>query len=154
MSGDPSGYDVGYGRPPRDTRFRKGQSGNPRGRPNGSESLARLARRVLNEKIAVRENGKRRTISKLEAVLKQLTNKGVSGDLRAIRELLKLPVETEKPDQIAGRSRPTVSAEPLSDEQWERQYGRTDPSKAGIEARRAAARAAIEKAFGEIKPDE
>src|SRR5690348_11340448 len=114
MSGHSSGYDVGYGRPPRDTRFRKGQSGNPRGRPKGAQNAARIAQRILNEKIVVRENGTRRTMTKLEAMLKQLTNKGISGDLRAIRELLKLPAEIRAPDQIAGTSRPTVSAEPLS----------------------------------------
>jgi Family of unknown function (DUF5681) len=46
--------------------------------------LARLAHRIQNENIRVRENGERRTITKLEAILKQLANKGVSGDLRAI----------------------------------------------------------------------
>ena len=130
-----SEYQVGYGKPPQHTQFRKGRSGNPKGRPKGSESLARVARRILNEKIPVRENGERRTITKLEAILKQLANKGISGDLRAIREVLKLPVETEEQQlpktpvlnvQIAGGSRPTVSAEPLSDEEWERQYGRSD----------------------------
>jgi hypothetical protein len=128
MSMRASDYQVGYGKPPRHSRFRKGQSGNPRGRPKGSESAAQLARRILNEKIPVRENGQRRTITKLEAILKQLTNKGVSGDLRAIREVLKLPVESEG-KQIAGGSRPIVSAEPLSDEEWEMQYGRSDQKR-------------------------
>src|SRR5947208_17024689 len=84
------------------------------GRPRGSESLARVAHRILNEKIRVRENGERRTITKLEVMLKQLANKGVSGDLRAIREVLKLPVETGNGED-AGGWRPVVSGEPLSD---------------------------------------
>jgi hypothetical protein len=61
------------------SRFRKAQSGNPRGVPRGSESLARVAHPILNEKIRVRENGEHRTITKLEAMLKQLANKAVSG---------------------------------------------------------------------------
>src|SRR5215216_831037 len=81
---------VGYGKPPRHSRFKKGQSGNPKGRPKGSESAARLARRILNEKIVVRENGRRISITRREAMLKQLANKGIMGDLRSIREVLSL----------------------------------------------------------------
>lgn len=87
---NPSEDQVGYGRPPRHTRFKKGQSGNPRGRPKRTESFAGLARRTLNEQIAIRENGEHRIISKLEAVLKQLVNKAASGDPRAIRDVIKL----------------------------------------------------------------
>src|SRR5712671_5443607 len=90
MSEGSSDDQVGYGKPPRHSRFRKGQSGNPRGRPKGSESAARLARRILNEKIVIRENGTRRTITRREAMLKQLANKGILGDLRSIREVLNL----------------------------------------------------------------
>ena len=90
MSGGSSDDQVGYGKPPRHSRFRKGQSGNPRGRPKGSQSAARLARSILNEKIVIRENGKRRAITRREAMLKQLANKGVMGDLRSIREVLNL----------------------------------------------------------------
>lgn len=87
---DPPDYPVGYGKPPRHTRFKKGQSGNPKGRPKRSESFARLARKTLSERIVVRENGERRAISKLEAVLKQLINKAATGDQRAIRDVIKL----------------------------------------------------------------
>ena len=163
MSEPPSGYRIGYGRPPRHTRFTKGQSGNPRGRPKAAQSLARIARRILNEKIPVRENGQRRTITRLEAMLKQLANKGISGDLRAIREVLKLPVETaalEPPKtpilnlQIASGPRPTLSAEPLSDEEWEQRYGASDPAAAEVMARRAAARRAIDDAFREVEREQ
>src|ERR1043166_1696739 len=85
-----SDYPVGYGKPPRHTRFKKGQSGNPKGRPKRTESFARLARRTLNERIAIRENGEHRIISKLEAVLKQLVNKAATGDARAIRDVIRL----------------------------------------------------------------
>ena len=90
MSDGNPDYQVGYKKPPEHTRFRKGRSGNPRGRPKRAERFARLARRTLNERIAIKENGERRVISKLEAVLKQLINKAATGDARAIREIIKL----------------------------------------------------------------
>jgi hypothetical protein len=90
MSAPSSEYRVGYGKPPQQSRFKKGQSGNPKGRPKASESFARLARRTLNERIVIKENGERRTITKLQAALKQLINKAASGDARAIREVFKL----------------------------------------------------------------
>ncbi len=101
MSTPPSEYPVGYGKPPQHSRFKKGRSGNPRGRPKRSESFARLAQRTLNERIAIKENGERRVISKLEAVLKQLINKAATGDARAIREIIKLQPLIELEDKSA-----------------------------------------------------
>ena len=39
---DGRGYEVGYGKPPKATRFKKGQSGNPKGRPRRQKTLGRL----------------------------------------------------------------------------------------------------------------
>jgi hypothetical protein len=84
----PNDYEVGYGKPPEYSRFRKGQSGNPKGRPKGSKNLATLLDEALNEPVVVSENGKRRRITKREAVLKQLVNKAASGNPKAIQLLL------------------------------------------------------------------
>ena len=81
---------VGYRRPPVGTRFRSGQSGNPRGRPKGARNLSTIVAAALSERVAVNENGRRRRITKLEAAVKQLVNRAASGEARATQLLLAL----------------------------------------------------------------
>jgi hypothetical protein len=83
-----------YRQPPLHTRFRKGQSGNPRGRPR--ENLAALLAAALNEKVTVTENGTRREVRKREAVIAQLVNKSASADLRATKMLIDMLRDIEK----------------------------------------------------------
>jgi hypothetical protein len=85
-----SKYQVGFQRPPRHTQFRKGTSGNPKGRPRETKNLAAVLEEALAEKVAIVENGRRRKISKRSAMIKQLVNKAASGDLRASRQLTDL----------------------------------------------------------------
>jgi Family of unknown function (DUF5681) len=92
---DERDYKVGYGKPPHHTRFRRGQSGNPRGRPAGSRNLATLVNEALNEPVIVVENGGRRKISKREAIIKQLVNRSAKADWRAIKILLDMVRELE-----------------------------------------------------------
>ena len=87
-------YEVGYGKPPRNTQFKKGQSGNPRGRPSGSKNLATLVSEALNEPVIVVENGGRRKITKREAI-KQLVNRSTKADRRVIKILLDIVREIE-----------------------------------------------------------
>ena len=84
------GYDIGYGKPPEYSRFQKGQSGNPKGRPKGALNVGTVLNRTLSEKVVVMDQGKRRTITKLEAAFKQLVNKAAQGDARALQQLLSL----------------------------------------------------------------
>jgi hypothetical protein len=88
MAKSKNGYVVGYGRPPRSTQFKAGQSGNPRGRPKGSLNLATSLQRALRERVTVIERGKQKSITKLDAAAIQLANKAASGDLRAFQYLL------------------------------------------------------------------
>jgi len=87
--------DVGYGRPPQDTRFKKGASGNPKGRPKGSRNVAAVFAKTLREKVVINEHGKRKAITKLEAAIKQFVNKAAGGDLRALQMLVNLSREAE-----------------------------------------------------------
>lgn len=87
--------DIGFGKPPKHSRFQKGVSGNPKGRPKGKRNLATVLERTLQEKIVINENGIRKTVTKLEAAVKQLVNKAAAGDLIALRQLAALANSTE-----------------------------------------------------------
>lgn len=81
-------YEIGYGKPPQKTRFQKGKSGNPSGRPKGVKNYQQQLDAVLSEKITVTTNGKQRRISKLTAMFIQLSNNALKGDRHALRLLL------------------------------------------------------------------
>jgi hypothetical protein len=89
--------DVGFGKPPKHTQFRKGVSGNPRGRPKGSKNVATVLASMLREKVVVNENGRRRVMTKLDAAVAQLVNQATSGDLGALRQLMALISSTKNP---------------------------------------------------------
>lgn len=90
VSEDSPQYEVGFRKPPKNSRFQKGRSGNPQGRPKGSRNLATVLERTLRERVVINENGTRRIVTKLEAAIKQLVNKAASGDLPAMRQLSSL----------------------------------------------------------------
>ncbi len=85
-----SEYEVGYAKPPEHTRFKKGQSGNPAGRPKGSLSLTVALNKALNEKITVTEHGRFKQMSKLDAAVKGMINRAVKGDAKACQQMLSL----------------------------------------------------------------
>jgi len=83
-------YEVGYRKPPKATQFQPGRSGNPRGRPKGLVTLASALEAAVSERVVVTENGRSRSLSKLEVVVKQAVNKAASGDLRAMQFVAQL----------------------------------------------------------------
>lgn len=98
-------YAVGYRKPPQQSRFKKGQSGNPKGRPKGTLNLATVLGQTLREPVLINENGRQKVITKLEATVKQLVNKAASGDGHAMRYLLSLVMSAEEQtSQTSGAS--------------------------------------------------
>jgi hypothetical protein len=97
-------YRVGYRKPPKATRFKPGQSGNPKGRPKGSPNLASDLSSEFGEQITVREGGQARHISKQRALIKSLMAKALQGDVRATTALLTLyaRVISEPPEGESG----------------------------------------------------
>lgn len=81
-------YAVGFGKPPVHSRYKPGQSGNPKGRPRGRKNKNTILQEFLSQKITVRQGGKPFKMSKLSAMLLTLVNKALSGDLRSISALL------------------------------------------------------------------
>jgi Family of unknown function (DUF5681) len=91
-------YEVGYGKPPLHTRFQKGKSGNPRGRPRGKKNMSTLLSTALNASIVVVTNGRRKKITKREAIVTQLVNKSAAADLKATQMVLTMLRELESQD--------------------------------------------------------
>jgi Family of unknown function (DUF5681) len=95
--------DVGYRKPPRTTRFAKGRSGNPAGRPRGRHREAPYEA-VLGQMVKIREGGIERPVTAAEAFLLQLTKRALEGDGAAARESLAM-IEQANERQVAGQSR-------------------------------------------------
>ncbi|TXC73386.1 hypothetical protein FSZ31_01095 [Sphingorhabdus soli] len=90
--------EVGYGRPPKHTRWQKGQSGNPRGRPKSSRGLKADLHAELISRMEIQMNGKRISGTKQQLMLKTLTARAASGDVRAIKALIDLVMQVFGPE--------------------------------------------------------
>jgi hypothetical protein len=98
------GHEVGYGKPPRSTQFRKGTSGNPKGRPKGAKGVRTILDKMGRKRIKITTNGQTQVVTMLEAMVMQLINRAASGDLKAIREALaahRIFVEPEQAPEAA-----------------------------------------------------
>src|SRR5262245_8019923 len=81
-------YEVGYGKPPVETRFQKGKSGNPDGRRKKVPQLldpGDVLQSIDNEELVVVDNGRRKRMTKAEINFRQLFTKAIKGDLKAAR---------------------------------------------------------------------
>jgi hypothetical protein len=105
----PRDYAVGYGKPPLHTRFQKGRSGNPKGRPRGRKNMSTLLSDALNGSVIVVENGRRKKITKREAIVTQLVNKSASADLKATQIVLAMLRDVES--QADGSADPAAFTE-------------------------------------------
>jgi len=100
--GGTSDYEVGYGKPPKHTQFRPGQSGNPAGRPAGVHNLKTDVKRTLAAPVKVTEGGRTRKRSSQEAALKVLLRKAFGGDGRALDRLFDLAARFNNDTAEAG----------------------------------------------------
>jgi len=97
-------YEVGYRKPPVATRFQKGTSGNPSGRPKKVTQLldpGLILEAIDNEEIAVFANGKRKPMKKAEIDFRQQFTKAINGDLKTARLLVQMAEEYFAPEASA-----------------------------------------------------
>jgi hypothetical protein len=85
-----AGYAVGYGRPPTHTRFKPGQSGNPRGRRKGLRNVRTVVEEALNQRVKIREGDRTRSLTKLELTMLTMVTAAAKGDAKAQASLFGL----------------------------------------------------------------
>lgn len=86
-------YEVGYGKPPKHSQFKKGQSGNPKGRRKGSRDTASIVHDALEKPVKVREGDKVRTRTAREVMIDQIVAKAVKGDLKSAEFMIRLMIQ-------------------------------------------------------------
>ncbi len=98
---------IGYKRPPAHSRFQKGQSGNPRGRPKKTPDFLEDAVMILGAPVTGRANGKEITLPMIQAVFRRLCRNALKGDNAALRRVveLMLTLEPEAQQQAEQNSR-------------------------------------------------
>lgn len=89
-------YEIGYRRPPKNGQFKKGQSGNPNGRPKGSKNFLTLLDKELDKTITVNENGRKKEVTRLEAVVKRLVADTLQGNQRTLMTMIEIMRRTGK----------------------------------------------------------
>jgi Family of unknown function (DUF5681) len=76
-------YRVGKWHPPIETRFRPGQSGNPKGRRRGRRNMKTIVEKTLDEPVSIEVGGKPRTVPMREAIVRAHAAKAAQGDVRS-----------------------------------------------------------------------
>ncbi len=87
---DASDYQIGYGKPPKHSQFRPGQSGFRRGRPKGARNFKTDVKATLKAPVRLTRDGQPRSVSTQEAMLLRLREKALGGDGRALDRLIQL----------------------------------------------------------------
>jgi Family of unknown function (DUF5681) len=123
-----AGESVGYKNPPKATRFKKGQSGNPSGRPKKTAPLREVFRRELSGPMLFKDGGKVRALDSREAYVRALVKRARKGSIADIRIILDLERAYELATALVAEQQrqcgllvvPKMAA---STEEWERLYG-------------------------------
>lgn len=105
------GGPVGYGNPPKSGQFQKKQTGNPIGRPKGSRNINTLLREEIASELTVIENGKRTQKPSYAAMIMAVKQKGLSGDVRAMKLYFDMLGKYVEPEDTAADAPPLTPAE-------------------------------------------
>ena len=82
-------YEVGYKKPPKRTRFKKGQSGNPKGRRKASRNMSTIMLEVMARPVVIKQNGQQRRVAFREAFVHRLAGRALEGNTRDMIALMK-----------------------------------------------------------------
>lgn len=92
----PDPYNIGYGKPPESSRWQKGQSGNPEGRPKTRADHLKDAAAILSEPVTARTpDGRPVSLAGLEAAYLALCRKGLRGDVPALIKAITIMLEVQ-----------------------------------------------------------
>lgn len=83
-------YEVGYGKPPTHSQFKKGQSGNPAGRPKQRRNFKTILAEVLQEPVQIRQGERARTVPYTEALIRSMASRALQGDAKFTAEVITL----------------------------------------------------------------
>ena len=129
------GYEIGYGKPPRHTRFQKGRSGNPKGRVKGNRNLKTDLAEEMAERIEVAEKGRRKKVSKQRLVLKAMATKAIKGDTRAAALIIRLIADLlDVSDQTGAANRLDAGDERLIRDFLDRNRVNTDAGDLNVDS--------------------
>jgi len=99
--------NVGYGKPPQSKQFKKGASGNPKGRPKGSRNLKTDLVEELHGLVTIVEKGKQKKLTKQQALIKRQMNQALNGDHKSVKLLLDLMQHFERTGDLVPQNTPT-----------------------------------------------
>ena len=130
---DNDDYEVGYGKPPKKSQFKPGQSGNRNGRPKGARGLKTVIMEDAATRISVLEAGKKRKKPKLDLLVQSTFNRAMKGDARAAAQYFDL-LKRYLPDEEAETTDEGLSPEEeIILQSLKMRLSRTNPSGADEE---------------------
>jgi len=99
--GDP--YEVGFGKPPKRTRFKQGRSGNPKGRPRKKPDLYSELTKVLRENVTITVDGQQEKVTVQQALLRRLRDQALRGEFWAGKLIQKVVATLPESGSESGR---------------------------------------------------
>ena len=100
-------YAVGYGKPPQHGQFRKGRSGNPKGRPKKSKNMSTIMKELMESPVTIRQNGRQRNAPFCEAFVHRLAARAMDGSPRDMIAMMKA-IHDYMPDVLKTNNMPDI----------------------------------------------
>jgi hypothetical protein len=128
LSAADSAHEIGYGKPPKANQFRKGRTGNPRGKRQGEENIITAFKRIVSKRVKINDGEKVRTITLAEAVILKNYDAAVQKNPFAMSNIFRLAedagefVDFTDAKQVG---RPLLVPEKVTIEEFLAEFGRT-----------------------------